>query len=972
MAERTSEDDAKLDSGRASGVSGDVEEQNYVPVRVLGRGAFGQAMLYRRQGDNSLVVWKDIDLSHLSNKDRTDVQEIDIHAMLHHPNIISYYNHFLNGNHMLIELEYCNGGTLHDKIASMHKQHFEEEKVIWYFYQLASAVKYIHSFDIIHRDIKTLNIFLTKSDLLKLGDFGISKLIETRENAFHSFVGTPHYMSPELIGGYAYNTKIDVWSMGCVLYELLALKKTFDATNALKLCYVIIHGQMDDLGTRYSEALRELLAQCLKKDAEERATAADIMEYDVIKTSLREMEDKVEELNQPERQFRLMNKRVEMLPVVTPCSSDVYYWGGGKYMPQTHLIFNGQEGCSALQVCAGKSHFAAVSVEKELYTWASVQGGTKMVGQLGHGDKASYRSPKCVDSLLGIAIKQVACGDEFTVCLSEQGEVFSFGSNYYGCMGCGGNLNLEFLEPLPVLFENNLSIAQVSCGDCHVVVLAHSGAVFSWGCGEYGRLGLGNECTTFSPEKVMALSRYDVKSVVCGTDGTFFLTHNCRVLACGNNEFNKLGLNQYTFGLLNTGCNTDVEDRDHEEVLMTLEPVLVKQLLRYQIQNISGGKTHSAAFDVYGRLYMFGDNSQGQIGMGHCRKLRGIIRHRGTLVGKIISRLSCGDGFTIAVVDENQVYAWGNVANGRLGMPDCPRTNIISRPRPIFGTIRQVSDLSCRGWHTVLIGECVLSAKHIRPPGNQFSRTSDVENVQVETDTESESGFGGSDKTRFDPPKYEENVRASISTSCPPWLQKEMAEAEFIPLDRNSSNNGNEQRLPPCALGLGGIPKIPNLELGSLADSSASSHHVATDGQSPLSSALPRSASHAPSQGGKVVKLKDSGCKMPKKQACLEKENAELRAEVALLHGQLDSGNEGRTGYITQEEAEGLRRETQLLSTTVRELESQLSSLNVKVNKLIETMGNPDAGYQQRDGLEKLHGCRKCWERDSRAWDDDY
>ena len=64
--------------------------------------------------------------------------------------------------------------------------------------------------------------------------------------------------------------------------------------------------------------------------------------------------------------------------------------------------------------------------------------------------------------------------------------------------------------------------------------------------------------------QVMALSRYDVKSVVCGTDGTFFLTRNCRVLACGNNEFNKLGLNQYTFGLLNTSHSADVEDRDCE------------------------------------------------------------------------------------------------------------------------------------------------------------------------------------------------------------------------------------------------------------------------------------------------------------------------------------------------------------------------------------------------------------------------
>ena len=105
-----------------------------------------------------------------------------------------------------------------------------------------------------------------------------------------------------------------------------------------------------------------------------------------------------------------------------------------------------------------------------------------------------------------------------------------------------------------------------------------------------------------------------------------------------------------------------------------------------------------------------------------------------------------------------------------------------------------------------------------------------------------------------------------------------------------------------------------------------------TDIRSPFT--LPHCASRDPSRGGNVVKLKDSDCKMPGKQACLEKANAELRAEVAFLRGQLakNEGNEGITGYVTKKEAEGLRRETQLLSATVRRLESQLSSLDSKVN----------------------------------------
>eukprot|EP00061_Rhincodon_typus_P008627 g31401.t1 len=117
-----------------------------------------------------------------------------------------------------------------------------------------------------------------------------------------------------------------------------------------------------------------------------------------------------------EDEARLNTPADPPIAVVTSQFSDVYYWGGGKATPQKLDLFKG--GRSAQQVCASNTHFAVLSVEKELYTWANVQGGTKMVGQLGHGDRASYRQPKWVEKLQGKAIHQAACGDEFTACVT--------------------------------------------------------------------------------------------------------------------------------------------------------------------------------------------------------------------------------------------------------------------------------------------------------------------------------------------------------------------------------------------------------------------------------------------------------------------------------------------------------------------------------------------------------------------------
>ncbi|XP_076833876.1 serine/threonine-protein kinase Nek9 isoform X2 [Brachyhypopomus gauderio] len=818
----------------SSGVSygGEEEKLHYIPIRVLGKGAFGEATLYRRTEDNSLVVWKEIDLNCLSDKKRRDVMnEISILSILQHNNIIAYFNHFMDKNTLLIELEYCNGGNLYDKINQQKGQLFTQEVVIWYLYQIASAVAHIHKAGVLHRDIKTLNIFLTKTNLIKLGDYGLAKKLGSEYSMAETCVGTPYYMSPELCQGEKYNFKSDIWAMGCVLFELLTLTRTFDATNPLNLCVKIVQGNwtMEVNSDVYSPELIKIVYSCLYQDPEKRPTADQILDQPIISCVRQDLEERVAALNSSIKKPKLSTVSESSVAVVTTRSREVYFWGGGKFTPQKLDMF--KCGTSAQQVYAGENHFAVVTVEKELYTWASVQGGAKMVGQLGHGDQASYRQPRKVERLQGKAIRQVACGADFTACVTDEDQMYMFGSDYYGCIGVENEKGMEVLEPVLLEFFEERPVQQVSCGDNHVVVLTHKGDIYSWGCGEHGRLGLDCEDDFSSPMLVEVPKGASIDSVYCGSDGTFFLTESGRVLACGNNEQNKLGLNQSFSGIKNH------PGEGYQEIPYTTTLTLVKQLARFKIQVIAPGKTHTAAIDERGRLMTFGCNKYGQLGVKDFKKHLGVQLLLGPFGGKAVSKVSCGDGFTIAATEDNQIFAWGNAGNGRLGMPAdrgfgsevCP-----ALPRPIFGSLHHVPDLSCRGWHTILIMEKVLDCKTIRSNSSGLSigsgightSSSSVElDIEPGTDSELRDGImGGTVEADMEEgcpetPLFMMESKTSES-SCPSWLRKELLDAEFIPMPEGSRDSMSS----PLAASFPDSATLPYEELQELKAAAAAAN----------------------------------------------------------------------------------------------------------------------------------------------------
>ena len=128
----------------------------------------------------------------------------------------------------------------HIKRKQQKNETFSEVEIFNWFVQICLALEYVHGRKVIHRDIKTQNIFLTGNNTVKVGDFGISKVLESTTQVAVTVVGTPYYMAPEACQSEPYTSKSDVWALGCILYELCTLKHAFQADNLLGLVFKIV------------------------------------------------------------------------------------------------------------------------------------------------------------------------------------------------------------------------------------------------------------------------------------------------------------------------------------------------------------------------------------------------------------------------------------------------------------------------------------------------------------------------------------------------------------------------------------------------------------------------------------------------------------------------------------------------------------------------------------------------------------
>ena len=132
------------------------------------------------------------------------------------------------------------------------------------------SLEYIHKKKILHRDLKSQNVFLTRNNCVKLGDFGISKVLENTADVALTVQGTPYYMSPEVCQSKPYSYTSDVWSLGCILYELCMLEHAFSGENLLGLVFKIVQDKQEEIPDMYSQELKSLVREMLVKDDKKR------------------------------------------------------------------------------------------------------------------------------------------------------------------------------------------------------------------------------------------------------------------------------------------------------------------------------------------------------------------------------------------------------------------------------------------------------------------------------------------------------------------------------------------------------------------------------------------------------------------------------------------------------------------------------------------------------------------------------
>ena len=216
--------------------------------------------------------------------------EASIMKKLFHPNVILFKEVIIDKklDYFYIIMEYADDGDLSKKIKQQKnkktsEKYFPEETIVKYFYQICQGINYIHSKNVIHRDIKSQNIFLNKNGSIKIGDFGIAKaLSKTNSNAM-TVIGTPYYFSPEIINGEPYNYKTDIWSLGVVLYELCTLKLPFDSNNIAQLSMKILRGNYDPIPFKYSKEMHSIIKKMLNVDQNKRPDIKEVLQCPLLK-----------------------------------------------------------------------------------------------------------------------------------------------------------------------------------------------------------------------------------------------------------------------------------------------------------------------------------------------------------------------------------------------------------------------------------------------------------------------------------------------------------------------------------------------------------------------------------------------------------------------------------------------------------------------------------------------------------------
>ena len=267
----------------------------YTIISLIGQGSYAKIYKVYKDNCNQYLVLKQIQISDNEEASSQFQTEVQILSTIHSPYVIKYYDNFISPASFNIITEYCENGDLSELLLNYSSQGKKlNELLIWkFFVQISLGLHYLHNKKILHRDIKTKNIFLTKNLDAKSGDLGIAKILFNTSHA-HTFIATPYYLSPELCKDMPYDEKSDVWALGVVLYEMTTLRHPFDAESQLSLYSKIINEKYEEVDGNYSNELKRMIKALLEKDARNRPRMVDIINLDIFIEKIKKLGMKIE------------------------------------------------------------------------------------------------------------------------------------------------------------------------------------------------------------------------------------------------------------------------------------------------------------------------------------------------------------------------------------------------------------------------------------------------------------------------------------------------------------------------------------------------------------------------------------------------------------------------------------------------------------------------------------------------------